>query len=82
MRTSDAHLIGLTRIGERWQAGTEMVSDGSGPLTDVVFDLTPFRGAYARVVVVDRDGRAWSNPVWVEPAAGALRTPNQPEKTP
>jgi hypothetical protein len=29
------------------------------------FDLTPFRGSYCRVTVVDPAGRqAWSNPVW------------------
>jgi hypothetical protein len=66
VRTSAVHLIGLTGGGDRWQSGSEVVSDGSSPLTEAVFDLTPFRGSYARIVIIDRDGRrAWSNPAWV-----------------
>jgi histidinol phosphatase-like PHP family hydrolase len=66
VRTSDAHVIGLTGGGDRWQSGTEVVSDGATPLTEADFDLAPFRGSYARVVVIDGDGRrAWSNPIWL-----------------
>ena len=66
VRTSEAHLIGLTGSGARWQSGSEVVSDGAHPLTSASFDLAPFRGSYARVVVIDDAGRrAWSNPVWV-----------------
>lgn len=65
VRTSGVHAIGLTGGGDRWLSGTERVSQGGATITEAEFDLTPFRGAYCRVVAIDREGkRAWSNPIW------------------
>jgi hypothetical protein len=52
----------------------ELIADGERPyvqtseayaiaLSEADFDLTPFRGSYCRITVVDQGGRrAWSNP--------------------
>jgi len=62
--TSEAYAISLTTSGDRWQSGGERHGD-DGPIREAVFDLTPLRGSYCRITVVDADGkRAWSNPVW------------------
>jgi hypothetical protein len=65
VKTSDVHVIGLTGGGDRWQCGTERTSEPGTTIAEAEFDLTPFRGAYCRVVATDGDGkRAWSNPLW------------------
>jgi histidinol phosphatase-like PHP family hydrolase len=65
VKTSDVHTIGLTGGGDRWQCGTERTSEPGATIAEAEFDLTPFRGAYCRVVAIDGSGkRAWSNPIW------------------
>jgi hypothetical protein len=65
VETSEAYAISLTGGGDRWQSGQERHSADGEPITEAEFDLTPFRGSYCRVTVVDPAGRsAWSNPVW------------------
>ncbi|GAA5063985.1 CehA/McbA family metallohydrolase [Haladaptatus pallidirubidus] len=62
VETSEAYAISLTTSGDRWQSGAERTGE---PVVEAEFDLTPFRGSYCRVTVVDSAGRrAWSNPVW------------------
>jgi len=64
VETSEAYAISLTTSGDRWQSGEERHSQ-DGTITEADFDLTPFRGSYCRVIVVDTAGRsAWSNPIW------------------
>jgi hypothetical protein len=64
VRTSEAYAISLTTGGDRWQSGDERHGEDA-TIREAVFDLTPFRGSYCRVTVVDPTGkRAWSNPVW------------------
>jgi hypothetical protein len=64
VRTSEAYAISLTTGGDRWQSGDERHNQ-NGKISEAEFDLTPFRGSYFRVTVVDPKGkRAWSNPVW------------------
>ena len=63
VKTSDVHVIGLTGGGDRWLSGTERTSEPGATIAAAEFDLTPFRGAYCRVVAIDGDGkRAWSTP--------------------
>jgi hypothetical protein len=64
VETSEAYAISLTAGGDRWHSGGECHNlDGS--ISGAAFDLTPFRGSYCRVTVVDAQGkRAWSNPIW------------------
>jgi hypothetical protein len=65
VETSEAYAISLTGSGDRWQRGQERTSEGGEPITQADLDLTPFRGSYCRVTVVDPQGRrAWSNPIW------------------
>ena len=65
VQTSDVRMIGLTGGGDRWQRGAERTGDDGVTIAEAEFDLTPFRGAYCRVVVIDGNGqRAWSNPIW------------------
>jgi hypothetical protein len=65
VETSDVYAITLTGGGDRWQSGSERHAENDEPIFEAEFDLTPFRGAYCRVTVVDPAGRrAWSNPVW------------------
>ncbi|HEX6709588.1 MAG TPA: hypothetical protein VF068_04590 [Rubrobacter sp.] len=65
VETSDAYAISLTGGGDRWQSAEERNSTDGEPITEAVFDLTPFRGSYCRVTVVDAQGRrAWGNPLW------------------
>jgi hypothetical protein len=65
VRTSGVRAIGLTGGGDRWLRGTERTSQASETIAEAEFDLAPFRGAYCRVVAIDREGkRAWSNPIW------------------
>lgn len=65
VETSDAYAIALTGGGDRWQSAKERTSKDGGPVAEADFDLSPFRGSYCRVTVVDRAGRrAWSNPIW------------------
>ena len=65
VETSEAYAISLTGSGDRWQRGQERTSEGGEPITRAELDLTPFRGSYCRVTVVDPQGRrAWSNPIW------------------
>ena len=62
VETSEAYAISLTTGGDRWQSGSERTGE---PVVEAEFDLTPFRGSYCRVTVVDPAGRqAWSNPIW------------------
>ena len=65
VETSEAYAISLTGGGDRWQSAEERTSTEGEPITGAGFDLTPFRGSYCRVTVVDAAGkRAWSNPIW------------------
>ena len=65
VETSEAYAIALTGGGDRWLSGEERTSQVDEPITQADFDLTPFRGSYCRVTVVDPQGRrAWSNPIW------------------
>ncbi len=65
VETSEAYAISLTTGGDRWQSGQEHTSRDGGRISGADFDLTPFRGTYCRVTVVDAAGRrAWSNPIW------------------
>jgi histidinol phosphatase-like PHP family hydrolase len=65
VETSAAYTIVLSGAGNRWMSATSRFGDDEGLVTEADFDLTPFRGSYCRVTVVDREGRkAWSNPVW------------------
>ncbi len=62
VETSGVYAITLTGGGDRWQSGSERTGE---PVVEAEFDLTPFRGSYCRVTVVDPAGRqAWSNPIW------------------
>jgi hypothetical protein len=64
IKTSEAYAITLTTGGNRWQSGEERHNQ-NGTISEAEFDLTPFRGSYFRVTVVDPTGkRAWSNPIW------------------
>ena len=61
VETSGVYAITLTGGGDRWQSGSERTGE---PVVEAEFDLTPFRGSYCRVTVVDPAGRqAWSNPI-------------------
>jgi hypothetical protein len=65
VETSEAYAISLTGGGDHWQSAEERNSTDGEPITEAVFDLTPFRGSYCRVTVVDAQGRrAWGNPIW------------------
>jgi hypothetical protein len=65
VETSKAYAIVLSGASDRWLSATSRFGEDGGHLTEADFDLTPFRGSYCRVTVVDREGRrAWSNPVW------------------
>jgi hypothetical protein len=65
VETSEAYAISLTGSGDRWQSGQERTSEDGERITRADLDLTPFRGSYCRVTVVDLGGRrAWSNPIW------------------
>jgi hypothetical protein len=65
VETSDAYAITLTGGGDRWQSAEERRSGRGEPIAEADFDLTPFRGSYCRLTVIDPDGRrAWSNPIW------------------
>jgi hypothetical protein len=65
VETSDAYGITLTGGGDRWQSAEERRSGRGEPIAEADFDLTPFRGSYCRLTVIDPDGRrAWSNPIW------------------
>ena len=65
VQASDVYAITLTGSGDRWQSGQTRTSEGGGPIREAEFDLSPFRGSYCRVTVVDPAGRrAWSNPIW------------------
>jgi hypothetical protein len=65
VETGEVYAISLTGGGDRWQSGQERHGEVGAPITEAGFDLSPFRGAYCRVTVVDQAGRrAWSNPIW------------------
>jgi hypothetical protein len=65
VETSEVYAITLTGSGDRWLSAQERTSEGGEPINEADFDLTPFRGSYCRVTVVDSAGRrAWSNPIW------------------
>ena len=65
VETSEAYAITLTGGGDRWQSGQERTSDSGEAIAEADFDLSPFRGSYCRVTVVDFAGRrAWGNPIW------------------
>jgi predicted metal-dependent phosphoesterase TrpH len=65
VQTSEAYAITLTGSGDRWLSGTDRTSQRGASISEAEFDLSPFRGSYCRITVVDPAGRrAWSNPVW------------------
>jgi predicted metal-dependent phosphoesterase TrpH len=65
VETSDAYAITLTGGGDRWLNATQHTSEDGEPIAEADFDLSPFRGSYCRVTVVDSvRRRAWSNPIW------------------
>ena len=65
VESSDVYAITLGGAGERWRSGSTRFAESEGHITEADFDVTPFRGSYCRVTVVDLEGRrAWSNPVW------------------
>jgi hypothetical protein len=65
VQTSEVYAISLTTGGDRWLSGSERHAEVGGPITEAEFDLTPLRGSYCRITVVDEAGRrAWSNPIW------------------
>jgi hypothetical protein len=65
VETSEAYAISLTGGGDRWQSGSERHGEVGAPIMEAEFDLSPFRGSYCRITVVDQAGRrAWSNPIW------------------
>jgi hypothetical protein len=65
VRTSEVSVIALTGGGDRWQSGMEQMSEPGGTIAAAEFELTPFPGAFCRVVAIDEHGRrAWSNPIW------------------
>jgi hypothetical protein len=62
VETSEVYAITLSGGGDRWQSAEERTGE---PVTEAHFDISPFRGSYCRVTVVDTEGkRAWSNPIW------------------
>ena len=64
--TSPVHAIALGGAGDRWLDGSSVFDESGGLVSEASFDVSPFRGSYCRVTVVDADGRrAWSNPVWL-----------------
>jgi hypothetical protein len=64
--TSAAQAIAVGGAGARWLDGTSVFDGDGGPVSEATFDLSPFRGSYCRVTLVDPDGRrAWANPIWV-----------------
>jgi len=65
VETSQVYAIVLTGGGDRWQSAEERSSEDGEPIIEADFDLTPFRGSYCRVTIVDpQRRRAWSNPIW------------------
>lgn len=65
VETSEVVAIALTGGGDRWQRGTERLAEPGATIDAAEFDVGAFRGAYCRVVAIDRCGRrGWSNPVW------------------
>jgi hypothetical protein len=65
VQTSEAYAIKLTGSGDRWLSGKDRTSQGGEAITEAEFDLSPFRGSYCRITLVDTAGhRAWSNPIW------------------
>ncbi len=57
--------ITLTGGGDRWRRGTEQRAEPETSITEAEFDVGPFRGAFCRVVAIDRAGRrAWSTAIW------------------
>jgi hypothetical protein len=65
VQTSEAYAITLTGGGDRWLSGADCTSQGGELISEAEFDLSPFRGSYCRITVVDHAGkRAWSNPIW------------------
>jgi hypothetical protein len=65
VETSEVYAISLTTSGDRWLSGSERHAEVGGPIKEAEFDLTPLRGSYCRICVIDEGGRrAWSNPIW------------------
>ena len=65
VETSNVRAITLTTGGDRWQSVQVRTGEDGEPTAQAEFDLTPYRGSYCRVTVVDQGGRrAWSNPIW------------------
>jgi hypothetical protein len=65
VETSDAYAITLSGSGDRWLSGAMHTGKDGAALVATEFDLTPFRGSFCRVTLVDSAGRrAWSNPIW------------------
>ena len=68
--TSPVHAIALGGAGDRWLDGSSVFDESGGPVSEGTFDVSPFRGSFCRVTVIDGDGRrAWSNPVWLDQTA-------------
>jgi hypothetical protein len=64
--TGPVHAIALGGAGDRWLDGSSVFDESGGPVSEGTFDVSPFRGSFCRVTVIDADGRrAWSNPVWL-----------------
>jgi hypothetical protein len=62
VETSEVYAITLSGGGDRWQNAEERTGE---PVTEAQFDVSPFRGSYCRLTLVDTEGRrAWSNPIW------------------
>jgi hypothetical protein len=65
VETSATYAISLSGRGDLWQSAQERIGEQGHDLVEADFDLSPFRGSYCRVTVVDAQGRrAWSNPIW------------------
>jgi hypothetical protein len=68
--TSPVHAIALGGAGDRWLDGSSVFDESGGQVSAASFEVSPFRGSYCRVTVIDGDGRrAWSNPIWLDQPA-------------
>lgn len=65
VESTEAYSILLSSGGDTWHHAALEVNERGAPVTEADFDLSPFRGSFCRVTVIDADGRrAWSNPIW------------------
>ena len=56
VQTSEAYAITLTGSGDRWLSGKDRTSQGGEAITEAEIELSPFRGSYCRITVVDSRG--------------------------